>query len=68
MDRIGDQLRERSRRSSIAAMLSTDDDFSPEWGDDPDNLDPTNLPDDASTLAVYHRLVQAGKAQPVVSE
>ena len=49
-------------------MLSTDNDFSPEWGEDPDNLDPTNLPDDDSTPAVYQRLVQAAKSQPVVSE
>ena len=68
MDRAS-VIAERARRSSIAARLSTDSEgFSPEWGEDPDNLDPINLPKDDSTLAVYQRLVQAAKAQPVVSE
>ena len=68
MDRAS-VIAERARWSSIAARLSTDSDgFSPEWGDDPANLDPTNLPEDDSTHAVYHRLVQAAQAQPVVSK
>ena len=68
MDRAS-VIAERARRSSIATWLSTDSDgFSPEWGEDPDNLDPINLPEDDSTHAVYHRSVQAAQAQPVVSE
>ena len=68
MDRAS-VIAERARRSSIAARLSTDSEsFSPDWGDDPDNLDPINLPEDDSTHAVYLRLVQAAQAQPVVSK
>jgi hypothetical protein len=38
------------------------------WGEDPENLDPLNLPEDARTTAMYQGLVQADLAQPVVVE
>ena len=46
-------------------MLSGDpEEYSPEWAEDPENLDPINLPD--GTESVYLRLVNADLAQPVV--
>ena len=46
-------------------MLSgAPEEYPPEWAEEPENLDPTNLPED--TESMYLRLVNADLAQPVV--
>jgi hypothetical protein len=46
MQQVPQVARERHRRSSIAGMLSGDSgEYSPEWAEDPENLDPINLPE-----------------------
>jgi hypothetical protein len=47
-------------------MSSDEQEFTPEWGEDPDVLDPVNLTDNPQTLAMYHRLVHPDLLQPVL--